>query len=108
MDVSKVQVLLEGYNGKWEQGWSFWHGAPQGEWFALDTTLDATTVSSIGGIYDEDSSHVEVIVRVAGLEWNDHYFSMSGYYSSYNGIEWDGQFTEVTPYEVKTVAYRRL
>lgn len=39
---------------------------------------------------------------------DDRLFSKSGYYSSYDGNEWDGDLTEVEAYEYTAVGYRAV
>lgn len=36
-----------------------------------------------------------------------HYLKITGYYSSYNGTDWDDKWEEVEPYEVTVIKYKK-
>lgn len=108
MDHGNVKRLLQNYthtaSGWWESGWDFWLEAPQNQWFALDPGLDARTVYAYAG--SDDDCNVEIVIQVDGLNWVTQFFRMNGYYSSYNGIEWDGDFQEVFPHPETKIVYK--
>ena len=41
-----------------------------------------------------------VVLKVTFTDETVKYYRQEGYYSSYDGTDWDGDFTEVTPKEV--------
>ncbi|MEV6638072.1 hypothetical protein AB0M54_45855 [Actinoplanes sp. NPDC051470] len=51
---------------------------------------------------EDGGADAELIFKVTPDLGGVRYFRKSGWYSSYNGTDWDGQFTEVQP-KVKTV-----
>ena len=72
--------------------------------------LGLVTVAHQEEGFDGGGDHVEVVLRVEPpmTDYNEslvRYFRKTGYYSSYEGTEWDGAFEEVEPRQVTVTQY---
>lgn len=71
-----------------------------------DQTYFWKSEENIGG--EGQGDYAAVIFSIETDE-GKRYFRQSGYYSSYEGTDWDdGAFEEVEPYEKKSIDYRSI
>lgn len=71
---------------------------------SYDQSIGVVTVvdSQTGG---EGSAEYIYIVFKVELDGSTRFFKKEGYYASYDGSNWDGDFKEVTPIERTVVFY---
>lgn len=62
------------------------------------TSLDVIKVDDFGG--EGQGEKLWVVVKIDGK-----FYRKSGYYSSYDGSEWDGPFREVSPVQKTITVY---
>ena len=48
----------------------------------------------------------DTMIRVFEFVGHDVFLKATGYYASYNGTDWDGEFTEVRPHEKVITVYK--
>lgn len=61
-------------------------------------------VDAVGGVGQGDHAHV--VIKVTDTATGEaQYFRKSGFYSSYEGFTWDGDFYEVKPQEKVITVY---
>ena len=89
----------------YDDGWNFY--TDLGYWKSKRNPSSATVdglgevefVESTGG--EDEGSYASIILKVtsgcAGCGQSTRYFKKEGYYASYEGYEWDGEFKEVFP-----------
>jgi hypothetical protein len=83
------------------EGSEFWHEADGSTQITLDDTHKATYVDGeTGG--EGSGEYIWQVWSVTDAEGNEQFFRKTGYYMSYEGSTWDGDLTEVVPFE-KTV-----
>jgi len=68
------------------------------------TANNLSIVLSEGG-HEGDGEHVERVFKYNG-ETEDTFFRISGFYSSYEGTEWDEDIVQVYPHEVTITVYK--
>lgn len=98
--VEEIQELLVNVKNQWgHSGWPFWYEECY-EPVALTPDLDAEVIAKGGPTgYDYE---VWFVIKVTSLEGTERFFKKNGYFSSYEGHDWDGSFDEVFP-QTKTV-----
>lgn len=70
-------------------------------------SLYAQVVHSQGG-GEGEGEYVERVFAVKDEKDEVlHYLKITGYYSSYNGTDWDDKWEEVEPYEVTVTKYKK-
>lgn len=107
LGVKQVEEILEnhpftsryGDRTYTDNGWSLWSEVG-GTAVEVDGLGSVTVVESVGG-YEDGGSTRYLTFKVTD-EGGSRYFRKNGYYSSYDGTEWDYEFTECVS-ETKTV-----
>ena len=83
------------------EGSDFWHEAGDSSEVKLDDNHTATFVDGeTGG--EGSGEYIWQVWSVKDADGNEQFFRKTGYYMSYEGSTWDGDLTEVVPFE-KTV-----
>jgi hypothetical protein len=106
MDIREIEDALENYSDCTSgDGWEFWAWELS---YARRSNPDAGTIEGLGRVEfveqvgggEGEGEHVHLVLRVG-----DRYFKKEGYYASYDGTTWDGDFREVKPAEKTIMVY---
>lgn len=93
------------------RGWSFWLYESPYEFTPISQDLMARTAKTVGG-GEGEGEYVCVVVEVMQLscqhdnEWKtNRFFEKLGFYTSYDGVDMDGTFSEVFPKQKTITVY---
>lgn len=100
-DIEKAIKSLADESG--DAGWDGWYTV--GEVRSVPVEY-VKLVEKEGGMYD--GSHCRRVFEVGFSDGDVRYFKISGYYSSYDGTSWDGDFHEVTPVTQTVIQYEEI
>lgn len=116
LNVTEVESLLE--NHEFISEGVYEYGSRKGQpyryvnsgWGSWDEKAEPVQVEHLGEVRmretytgaEDGGSNAELIFEVNTVDGDTRYFHKTGYYSSYNGTEWDGDFREVKPVQ-KTI-----
>lgn len=102
--IDDIESALARYESDWEVGWYHWRDTRNEPALVLGVGLVETVDDHGGGEGNGDETWV--VVQVTDVETGDvTYYRKNGYYSSFDGTDWDGSFTEVTPSERTITVY---
>lgn len=89
------------YEDEYETGWGLWEDEYYASARVYDTELlpDVTVVDTKIGT-EGGGEYIYIVFKIG-----DRHFKKEGYYASYDGSNWDGDFQEVTPIERTVVFY---
>jgi hypothetical protein len=73
----------------------------EGEVKSFDIASGTVTLVENHGGGEGDGEERWIVIKVG-----DQFFEYSGYYSSWDGTEWDNELREVEPYTVEVTKYR--
>ena len=111
-ELSEIESKLQGYRGNPEDDW--YDEDDETSWSTWAYEYDKETVPGLGLVEvldtykggeggGEEALLVFYITPEDGTE--PFHVSISGYYASYNGTEWDGDLVQVEPRQVSVTQY---
>ncbi|AXK86569.1 hypothetical protein SAMN05421776_11717 [Nocardia farcinica] len=92
--VQELESLLDDF--RQNEIYTGWTGL---DWFFQDFPDAVVGLDEIGTVQIVEHNSRRMIVSVTDPDGNVRYFQKNGYYSSYDGTDWDGGFFEVRPAE---------
>lgn len=93
MTAHDIATFLRAHAPK-DDGWKFWDYEAEADEPVPGLGV-VTVVENVGG--EDQGSHAHLVFRVLPEDGPVRYFRVNGYYSSYDGTEWDGDLYEVFP-----------
>jgi hypothetical protein len=123
--AKQLEYLLEGYSA--EEPWEYtrgdgtvrsgiyhyesWDGLEEqldrvGSFARIDGIGEIQMIENIGG--EGQGDYAAMVFKVTAPDGTDRLFRKEGYYASYDGTTWDGDFAEVEAYEKTVTDYREI
>lgn len=109
LSTSQIEQILNEYEHVSEyagsthrdSGWDEWDG--KSEPVAVPNLGWVHVVENVGG--EGQGDHQHMVFKVLDFAGGARFFKKTGYYSSFDGGEWDGDFEEVKPVEKTVTVY---
>lgn len=96
-----------------ELSWGHWLHEGTGDFEKISPSLLARTVKTVGG-YEGGGEYVEMVIEVRPtIESREvwypasRFFKKLGFYTSFNGTDFDGEFFEVFPKQRTVTVYEK-
>lgn len=103
--IDDIESTLENFEDKYgNSGWGCLKYEAGSKPVLIPELGTVQVVDSVGG-YEDDGAYVHLVLKVTSDEGNVRWFKKEGYYASYDGTSWDGDFSEVHPREKTIVVY---
>lgn len=90
-----------------DRGWEVWVDC-FGDPATFVPGLGMVKVVEQEGGGEGQGEYANIVFQVVSENAEVRYFRKEGFYSSFDGIEWDGTFEEVTPVKKYITAYERV
>jgi hypothetical protein len=106
LSVSDIGDRLRGFDADGERGWYAWDWERSGMYHVPEVGA-VEVVERVGG--EGEGDHKHIVFRITPM-WTSvtRYFKKNGYYSSYDGTDWDGAFFEVEPVRKTVTVYEEV
>jgi len=104
VNAREVEQFLKDHvdEDEYYNAWSFWdYGANEVE--DVPGLGAVEVIDNVGG--EGQGDHVHLVFKVTSPKGGVRHFKIDGYYSSYEGTDWDGVLYEVEPREKTVTVY---
>jgi hypothetical protein len=102
-DVEEALILLKSDDPEDFRAWDEWYGDKPIQTEIDNVPVTVTLIEDVGG--EGQGDHRHLVFKIERASCLPRFFRKDGYYSSYNGNDWDGDFKEVSPITKTVTVY---